>query len=186
MHFILLIAFVVYIPLAAHAQSDAEPKELLDLRESFERARTSALSPIERKYVDALTALKDRLAKRGDLDGALAVQAELSRLQPPETKAPKRDGRLRLSHLKTVEEFYGWLGTTVWKSPTGNTLRFPAADQMEMTSPDGRKSTYVLTIEKIGAISWAWSSGGKELMLISSDLDSATCTTGAMELLNPK
>jgi retron-type reverse transcriptase len=55
-----------------------------------------------------------------------------------------------------------------------------------VTSPDGRKSTYVLTIEKVGAISWAWSSGGKEVMVISSDLDSATCSTGAMELLEPK
>lgn len=180
-HLILLVALAGNIPFTIHAQTTAEPKELMDLRGSYEKARTAALSPLEKKYADALTGLKDRLTKRGDLQGALAVQAELSRMQPTLAKPPANDGKLRLSKLKTVEEFYGWLNTTAWKSPTGNTLRFPSVDKMELTSPEGRKSTYALTIEKVGEISWVFSNGNKELMQISADLDSASCSTGVMK-----
>jgi len=180
-HIIPLIILASYIPFVVDAQSNPEPRELTDLRGSFEKARTAALSPLEKKYVDALTGLKDRLTKRGDLQGALAVQSELSRMQPASAKPSVNDGKLRLSKLKTTDEFFGWLSTTAWKSPTGNTLRFPRADEMELTSPEGRKSTYALTIEKVGELSWVFSNGNKELMQISSDLDSATCSTGVMK-----
>ena len=136
-HVTLLFALVCSIPFAAHCQSPEEPKELLDLRGSFEKARSAALSPLEKKYVDALTGLKDRLTKRGDLQGALAVQSELSRMQPTSARPRVNEGKLRLSNFKTVDEFFGWLSTTAWKSRsnTGNALRFPSPDKMEMTKP---------------------------------------------------
>lgn len=180
----LLLALVFYISLDAHAQSTDEPKELLDLRRSFERARASALSPLEKKYVDALSVMKDRLTKQGDLNGALAVQAELIRMQPVSAKLSPSEGKLRLSKLKTVDEFFAWLGTTTWETPDGNTLRFPAANKMESTSLEGRKSTYDLTIVKVGEVSWTWGNGATPLMEISPDLESATINGVLLKLID--
>lgn len=185
-HTILLAAALFFLATHAPCQSSAEPKELLDLRASFEKARFAALSPLERKYVDALNGLKDRLTKKGDLNGALAVQTELSRMQPPPAAPKVEDGKLRLSKFKTVEEFTAWLMTTTWKGPTGNTLRFPAKDSMELTTPTGAKSFYVLSINKVGEMSWEWSNKKKDEYRVSPDLKSATGTvTGLLQRLEP-
>lgn len=167
-------------------QTPSEPEELLDLRGSFERARTAALLPLEEKYMDALTALKDRFTKRGDLQGALAVQAEMTRLVPPPSAPKTEDGKLRLSKFKTIEEFAAWLITTTWKGPTGNTIRFPAANSMELSTPSGAKSLYVVTISKVGEMSWEWSNKKRDEYRVSSDLKSATGTvSGLMQRVEP-
>jgi len=180
-HIALLFALFCTIPIGAQCQSAEEPKELLDLRESFEKARSSALSPLEKKYVDALIGLRDRLTKRGDLQGALAVQAELSMMEPTAAVPEAVDGKLRLARFKTIDEFFAWLNTTTWKSADGPTLRFPSKNAVENTRNDGQKATYTMTIEKIGEISWVYTNGRKELMQISPDLKSAT-RTGAPSL----
>jgi len=181
-----IITLACAMPFTGFCQSSGEPKELLDLRGSFEKARSAALSPLEKKYVDALTGLKDRLTKRGDLNGALAVQAELARMQQASDAPNDSDRKLRLSRFNTIDEFYAWLATTAWKSSTANILRFPSANVMELTSPDGRKSPYALTIEEIGKLSWVYSTGVKEVMTISTDLKTATCRgSGAVERIEP-
>ncbi len=152
-HGTLLFALVCSIPFAAHCQSPTEPKELLDLRGSFEKSRSAALSPLEKKYVDTLSGLKDRLTKRGDLQGALALQAELSKMQPTAAVPQANDGKLRLSKFKAIDEFFSWLTTTTWKSADGPTLRFPHKDAVENTKIDGQKATYTMTIKKVGEIS---------------------------------
>lgn len=179
----LLLALFTIFPSAAFCQSTAEPKELLNLRGSFEKARSAALLPLEKKYVDALTKLKDQLTRSGDLQGALAVQAELTIMLQGSTAEETEKVTRRLSQFKTTNEFFAWLSTTAWKSTTGNTLRFPRIDTMELTSPDGRISTYVTTIDKVGNISWNFSTGSEELMIISSDLKSATCGSGPLTKL---
>lgn len=183
---ILLIIAIFGISTHASCQSADEPRELVDLRASFERARAAALSPLEKKYVDALTGLKDRLTKKGDLNGALAVQAELGRMQPPTTALKTEDGKLRLSKFKTTDEFTAWLLTTTWKTPTGNTIRFTAKDSMELTTPAGAKSFYFVTIPKVGEMSWEWSNKKKDEYRISSDLKSANGTvTGEIQRVEP-
>jgi hypothetical protein len=107
-HIHLLFPLVIFTSFSAYCQIPAEPKELLDLRGSFEKARSAALSPLEKKYVNALASLKDRLTKKGDLNGALSVQAELAKF----TVTTKDDAKLRLSKFATVEEFASWLSTT--------------------------------------------------------------------------
>lgn len=182
----ILTIFFLGAPLVALCQAPAEPEELLDLRGSFERARTAALEPLEKKYTDALTAMKDRFTKRGDLQGALAVQTELNRLQPTSPAPKVEDGKLRLSKFKSVEEFSTWLSTTTWKGATGNTIRFPAINSMELTSPTGAKSLYVVTITKVGEMSWEWSNGKKDEYRVASDLMSATGTvSGLIQRVDP-
>lgn len=170
----------------AFGQATKEPEELLDLRGSFEKARSAALSPLEKKYKDALSAMKERFTKRGELENALAVQAEIERLEPPVSVPKVEDGKLRLSKFKTVEEFTAWLMTTNWKTPQGNTIRFPSADSMELTLSTGSKVLYVLTISKVGEMSWEWSNNRKDEFRVAPDLASATGTvTGFIQRVVP-
>lgn len=72
----------------ASAFSAEPPKDLLALRQSWQKAREQAISPIDKKYADALAALKSRYTKDGNLEAALAVDAELKVLQPAEKSKP--------------------------------------------------------------------------------------------------
>jgi hypothetical protein len=172
-HSILLAAALFCVTTRAPCQSAAEPKELLDLRASFEKARSAALSPLEKKYVDALTGLKDRLTKKGDLNGALAAQAEITKLLAASAVPRADEGKLRLSKFNDAGEFTAWLQSTTWTTSGGSVLRFPSADSMVSTKKDGSTTTYKTTIDKIGVISWRYSTGSTEIMTIESDLKSA-------------
>lgn len=154
-------------------QAASEPKELSDLRASFEKARTAAVSPLEKKYQDALLVMKDRLTKKGDLEGALAVQAELSKLQPA-LASPQDNGKLRLARIKTIDEFMAWLITTSWKNENGSFLRFPNKGTVELTRATGEVIKYPTTVEKVGIITWTYSTGGQDVMVIAPDLKEAT------------
>lgn len=168
-HILLLFPLIILTSVPAYCQTTTEPKELLDLRESFEKARSAALSPLEKKYIDALSSLKDRLTRKGDLNGALSIQAELAKL----TVAAMDDTKLRLSKFATVQEFGSWIATTTWKTNVGTVFRFPGGSKMESTKSDGSVTKYALTIEKIGAVSWTYSNGSKEVMEVNPDLKSA-------------
>lgn len=63
-------------------RADAPP-ELTTLKQSFEKAKQQAISPLEKKYSDALTALKVRFTKDGNLEAALAVDTEIKALASP-------------------------------------------------------------------------------------------------------
>jgi hypothetical protein len=61
-------------------QSTSEVRDLTALRSSWSKAREQAVMPLDQKYDAALRALKDRLTKAGNLDGAIQVDAELKNL----------------------------------------------------------------------------------------------------------
>jgi len=65
-----------------------EPKELPSLRESYLKARQQALSPIEKKYRDALDAMKLRYTKQGDLEAAISIDNELKQIAAPSGVLP--------------------------------------------------------------------------------------------------
>lgn len=73
-----LIAFALAVcaALPANAQGPA-PDELATLRVSYERALEEAVSPLRTKYVDALHSLKLKYSQTGDLEAALATDAEI-------------------------------------------------------------------------------------------------------------
>lgn len=173
------LAILTIASVSLSAEPTTEPRDLVALRASFEKARSAAVAPIEKKYGDALTIMKDRFTKSGDLNGALAVQAELTKLRAP--IAPVDDAKLRLSKLKTVPEFIAWLSTTTWRNADG-TFRFPEAGVIEFTKDNGAPTKYSSKIEKVGIISWTYGSGLAEEMQIDSDLKSATTkATGTMK-----
>jgi hypothetical protein len=100
----------------ASAQT-TEPTELQRLTAQWQKAREQATAPIDKKYLDALTAMKLALTKQGNLEGALAVDARIKSLQPTTQgtgvatpTAPTTD--LRLPRTKGDLEKY--LVGTVW------------------------------------------------------------------------
>ncbi len=60
-----------------------EPKELVALRNNWEKAKEQAIVSVNMKYIEALEALKLRLTKAGDLDRALLVDSEIKSLRSP-------------------------------------------------------------------------------------------------------
>lgn len=55
----------------------AEPEKLTKLRGNYESAMTKATAPIQKTYISELEKLKIEFTKSGDLESALAVDAEL-------------------------------------------------------------------------------------------------------------
>jgi len=62
-----------------HAEA---PVELIQARESYQKAKDQALAPVERRYLESLIALRKRFTQKGDLEGALAIDAEIKSHQP--------------------------------------------------------------------------------------------------------
>ncbi len=59
----------------------------MSLRQSWSKARNTAVAPIDQKYEDALVAMKDRYTKQGNLQAAIAVDAAITRLKGGSTSA---------------------------------------------------------------------------------------------------
>jgi hypothetical protein len=66
--------------LSGQTPTKPEPKELSNLRESWQRARNQATAPIDQNYLAELDALKKRLTTAGQPDAALAVDQEIKHL----------------------------------------------------------------------------------------------------------
>lgn len=58
----------------------ANPPELTSLRDSWQNARKRATDPVDRKYLEALKAMKEQFVKSGKLEEALAVDAEIKKI----------------------------------------------------------------------------------------------------------
>ena len=89
------------------------------------RARTQALEPIDLKYATALRALKDKLTKSGDLEGALQVDAELKKLtqslEPLRAKVPTNATDKAVPPDATLSKFAG----TSWENrKAGSKIEF--------------------------------------------------------------
>ncbi len=77
----LSIAMLLAIPSFAQVPPPkGEPKDLTGLRESWTRARLQADTPLDKKYLEALQTMKVRFTQKGDLEGALAIDAEIRKL----------------------------------------------------------------------------------------------------------
>jgi hypothetical protein len=71
---------ILVLAATVSADDTKAPQELTSLKESWGRARKQATDPIDKKYEDALTAMKQRFTKAGNLEAALAVDTELKSL----------------------------------------------------------------------------------------------------------
>lgn len=92
-----------------------DPKDLALLRQSWTKAREQATAPIDKKYADALEAMKVRFTKSGDLTSALAVDTELKSLAGAKTaiNAPATQDAAT-AVVKTKGGLEKALADTVW------------------------------------------------------------------------
>lgn len=163
---IAMLPRMLVLALFASSLFAAEPEKLTKLRGSYEAAMTKATAPIQKTYTTELEKLKVELTKSGNLDGALAVDAELKKLSgssPSATTAGMSIGtstaKLRLSTFKTKEDFVAWVVGTTWVRSNGATIDITGPETMTMTEPKGT-GDYAIQISEVGVIEWRWSGGG--------------------------
>lgn len=70
----------LFVLVLSSLHAETEPNVLINLRKSWETARTQAVAPIDRKYEESLRSLKLQLTRQGDLDAAVAVDKELKKV----------------------------------------------------------------------------------------------------------
>lgn len=101
-----------------------QPKELVSLRDSWTKARQQATAPLDKKYLDALTALKTRFTKEGNLDAALSIDAEIKSLSLPASSATQARGEdpEKLSKRKRDEMEKAIHGEWYFTTPKGGSF----------------------------------------------------------------
>ena len=118
-----IIALALLQPLIGGAQQASDPKELSSLRDSYNKARTAATAPIDRKYVEALFVLKEKFTKSGNLDAAIATDTELKRIRGaspssiPSDELPAAAGKTARSR-KLYRDLVGTTWHTDWGDQT--------------------------------------------------------------------
>ena len=121
-----------------------EPTDLVQLRENWQRATQQATAPLNKKYGEALRAMKLRYTKEGNLDAAMAVDTEIKKLggdtpTPPAGPGGGISGKQRAAIDQAV------LGR--WYTPKGGYGEFNKEGYWSMES---KKSSY--KIEKNGDV----------------------------------
>ena len=151
----IITAIVTHIVLASNTFAD-EPKELLSLRQSWEKARQQATAPIDKRYGDTLAALKSRFTKEGKLDAALAVDSEIKRIAPPEPSTIEKGASL-------IQRLNG----TTWKSKTGDEKITFENDRLFWINSAGIRApgSYSLTEDGKRGISYRYGSTGGQVKL---------------------
>lgn len=99
------LAMATPVPGQDHA---SEPVELQSLREGWQRAIRQATDPVNRRYRESLEIMRIRFTREGKLDEALAVVAEIKKLEaPPKESEPPASNKLQI-----LSAFYGEVGGT--------------------------------------------------------------------------
>lgn len=110
----------------------AEPAELQKLTAQWQKAREQVTAPIDKKYLDALAAMKVTMTKQGNLEGALAVDARIKSLTAnasiPTVTTTTAEGGLP----KTKNSLEKFLVGTTWTVTGAKNGRF--IGDMEFTS----------------------------------------------------
>ncbi|MBT3381100.1 MAG: hypothetical protein HN742_20915 [Lentisphaerae bacterium] len=101
----------------ASAQESAVPKELLEVKARYEHEVERVVGPVRRQYLTKLKTLHKRLTRKDDLQGALAVKAEMDRVSIPRAVDPLRlVGKWRVEYDNNSSRSYGIRsnGTAIW------------------------------------------------------------------------
>ena len=101
------------LAVASLAQTPADPAELTNLRQNWKRATLQVTDPLDKKYVEALSALKMRFTKAGKLEEALAVHAELKKFEKAADAGGSADPAGAMTKNPLKDQI---LGTWSWNS----------------------------------------------------------------------
>ncbi len=116
----LFFAFLLSPLLAKEPQAVSEPSALIHLRQRWKGAQARVLKPVNQKYERALTKMKLRYTKAGNLQAALVVQKELEQLKSKTTlAAAPAKASVSPGHLdkKALEK---WLAGKKWEWHCGD------------------------------------------------------------------
>jgi hypothetical protein len=171
------------------AQQAQLPDRVARLKDSYLAAIDRATQPLTATYLAELTKLKLEFTRSGDLQGALAIEAEINRLDalqepnasPIGTDAPSSAKRLKA--FKSKEEFTQWLANTKWKAANGKGINFKADGKSfafvdEKTNQE-TGAAYPITVLEIGIVTFQWTSGPTSKISFSEDL--RTCSDGSRD-----
>lgn len=120
------ICIIILVVTAAVAYGDKvepkEPKELTALKSVYTQEVARVLAPVDARYIEALTQLKKKLGGAGDIDGAVAVDAELKSVVIPaaDNNIPKTMAKWNNVTVKSTEI----QGTKLGTFKKGQTLIF--------------------------------------------------------------
>lgn len=115
------VVLVSALILSFNLRAEDELPRLKVLRESWQRARSVALKPIDEKYIAVLAKLEKECAKSGNQKGAEEVRQEIEKLVPPAdpVKVPP-------SLPKTDRQLEKFLVGTHWKFKDNRVVTFNA------------------------------------------------------------
>ena len=147
-----------------------EPDRLRSLRDSYRSAVERSTAPLTKTYLAELEKLKTELTKKGDLQGALAVESEIKVISPTsQTPAPNDD-----DIAKSIEG-------TDWKNKNmavKEGIRFEGGKVFFVDQSGGRRG-YVFTDEGQRTLSFKYRSGEKVVITFDRQLKN-------FELSSPK
>lgn len=141
MHFLVVSAclcFLIFLPGATTVRAqDKEPQELTEVRKAFEAKQQNAIKSVNEKYLRALEELKDRLTRRGDPEGPLAVEKEIEKLQAQLSGHNDVVVSVRGYSRKLGSKVYLSVGDRVEISATGVVNPWPGSSDDKSCGPDG-------------------------------------------------
>ena len=127
--------------------SGVEPPEIEQLRANYNRELAQVQSPVQRRYRDGLTQLKVRYTKAGQLEAAIAADAELKKLDMV-TKHGNGDASV-------VERLLG----TKWEWYEGQSIEFRAAGK-GVFQKNKKDTEFEWKVNADGKINYRFASGG--------------------------
>ena len=155
----LAIITALLTPLLAFA--DDAPKELTTLRDAWIRDRLQASASVDRRYVDALNALKLRFTRAGQLEGALAVDKEIKAAATATTASAKS--------AQADKGLANILQGSKW-THSGNVLTFASDSEFQMDG--GPHKRYIVSGERSFQLQWNNSAAAKMGCELSKDGES--------------
>ncbi|MBL9143428.1 MAG: hypothetical protein JNM99_07060 [Verrucomicrobiaceae bacterium] len=156
-----------------------EPDRLRSLRDSYRSAVERSTAPLTKTYLTELEKLKTELTKKGDLQGALAVESEIKVISPTaQAPAPNDD-----DIAKSIEG-------TDWRNKNKaakDGIRFEGGKVFFVDQSGGRRG-YVFTNEGQRTLGFNYGSGQKVLITFDRQLKTfeLSAPKSSFERVSPK
>ncbi len=107
---------IIALTLLATSLLAAEPDKLTKLRGSYESAMTKATAPIQKTYRTELEKLKIDFTRAGNLEAALAVDAELKKLTPAQPSIVEPSDQISDSDERKREKLIKFICDGEWRN----------------------------------------------------------------------
>ena len=158
---ILFICLELVLGFTAQDSRAADPPELSTLRSRWLKSRASAVAPIDKIYEAELEAMKTRFTKAGNLEAALAVDAEIKQgleaaaLSKNTVGIPPGIWKIEYSNRKQAE---------IRKDPNGEVTYSFMGEKHERVSLRMKNSEWIVEDKRHNTVE-RWTVAGDKLMI---------------------